>query len=339
MPVDLERSNVLINLLEASTSLAVVSAFLKRRGLHYSAGSWEAMRNLRLLKHLENEAISNFDLESLVQEVEEYGRQHVFLYSCDSLAARAMLDRVTVGRELEARGLERLIDSSTLVETPQGAEIVDVRWESDNGRDFALVIKEVELRTYVKYLRAEQRGTQLLKVYDRINERAVNIARLHITGALELRIASRRNTTRYEQDIYDFFSRIDGLIDSSAFTELSITAGKDYIWKNRKLLSEQIRSVDATMRNAEGNVLRGATGRMDSDLSDDDAVADSLDVLLDGDANAYCDAANIYFKPTEKMSAETHVILSGEPNEFALPAKCTKGDYEHVLEQIRFFNR
>src|SRR5690606_11461217 len=127
---------------------------------------------------------------------------------------------------------------------------------------------------------------QLLKVYDRISERAVNIARLHISGALEIRIASRRNTTKYEQDIYEFFSRIDGLIDSSVFTEHSITTGKDYIWKNRKTLSAQIRSVDATMRNAAGNVLRGATGRVDSDLSDDDAVADSLDVLLDGDTNA-----------------------------------------------------
>lgn len=339
MPVDLHRSNVLINLLEQSTSLAVVSAFLKGRGLHHSAGSWQAMRDLRLLKHLEAEAISNDDLENLVKQSEEYGRQHVFLYSCEPADARIMIQRPNVSAELTRRELGSLLDGSTLVEDPQGTQIVDVRWESGQEGDYALIIKEVELRSHTKFIGIEERDNQILRVYDRVSERAVNIARLHISGALEIRIALRKNTSLYENDIHAFFNRINGLIESEKFTEYSISKAKDYLWENRKDLSENVRYVDSTMRNSAGNVLRGATGRMDSDLGDDDAVAGSLDVLLQGDAQAYCDSANIYFKPTQSMSAETHVVLSGEPNEFALPAKCTMGDYEHVLEQIRYFNR
>lgn len=57
------------------------------------------------------------------------------------------------------------------------------------------------------------------------------------------------------------------------------------------------------------------------------------------DQNAYCDDANVWFKKSDALSQKTHVMLSGENNEFALPANCTKGDYEYVLGQIQLFNR
>lgn len=338
MAVDLMRSRVLFKLLEASTSLGVVSDFLKTKKLHYSAGSWQAMADLRLLPALENEQISNEDLEQLVQEAEEYGRQHVFLYTCSSVDAIKMVDRKTVATQLQHRKIEYLLTQSKLVEDPQGVEIVDVRWDTAKV-DYRLILKEVELKTHDKLIGTRTDGDRLYKEYQREKERAVNVVRLHIDGFLEIRIASHRNSSRYEDDIFRIFQRLSGLLDSTCFTELSITTAKDYIWSKRKELNDTVRYADSRIRNSAGNLLQGASGGRNGDLNADDGVSESLDKLRNDDVDAYCDSTNIYFKAGEDITAETHVMLSGEINEFALPANCTRADYEYVLGRLRFFNR
>lgn len=337
MPVDLDRSRVLIALLESATSLSVVSQFLKSRSLHHSAGSWQAMRDVRLLPALSDEKISNKDLEDLLCDAEEFGRQHVFLYECDPSQAIALIDRNRVRPALAALELEHLLDGSTIVENPTGPQIVDVRWDTADV-DYRLTIKEIELRTYEKLIGTEDHGNRFHKVYERVSERAVNIARLHRNGSLEIRIAARRNSTKYEADIYNFFRRIGSIIPSEPFKEYSITTAKGALWRRRTELTKVLRFTDSTVRNSAGNALRAATGRMEQDLSSDAAVAGSIDGLLGMDQNAYCDSANVWFKKSDALSQETHVMLSGENNEFALPANCIKGDYEYVLGQIQLFN-
>ncbi|WP_241114282.1 hypothetical protein [Achromobacter insuavis] len=317
--------------------MAVVSAFLKARGLHHSAGSWQAMREGRLLPALEQEKISNEDLEALVQESEEYGHQHVFLYTCSKAAASRMIDRVNVERELTKRKQSHLLNASRLVEQPSGVELVDVRWDTAR-KDYQLTLKEVELRTYDKLIGTRQEGDEFLKVYKRETQRAVNLARLHIDGSLELRLTSHRNSSKYENDIYKFFVRMEGLLTMTEFRELSLTPAKDYIWSHRRELAGSLRYADSTVRDAAGNLLQAAAGGKGMDLNEDEAVAGSLDRLRDEDEDSYCDTTNIYFKAGDEVSAETHVILSGEVNEFALPANCTKADYEHVLAELKRFN-
>lgn len=338
MLVDLERTNALIRLLEQATSLRVVSEFLKSRDLHHSAGSWVQMRDSRLIPAVESGAISNQDLESLVAESEEYGRQHVFLYTCSPDDAAKLIDRAKVTEELERRGLEKLLQETKVVENPVGLEIVDVRWDTADV-DYRLIIKEVELKTHHKLIGTKEDGDKFYKEYQVIRERAVNVVRLHIDGLLEVRIASHRNSSRYESDLFNLFDRLSGLLDPACFTELSITDAKNYIWSERKELKDSIRYVHSTIRNSAGNLLQGASGGKGADLNEDDAVSSSLDALQKTDHAAYCDSTNIYFKAGDGMSAETHVMLSGEINEFAIPANCTKADYEHVLGKIRHFNR
>ena len=38
-------------------------------------------------------------------------------------------------------------------------------------------------------------------------------------------------------------------------------------------------------------------------------------------------------------SKDVHVILKGKLNEFAIPAQCSKQDYEYVLNQLRKYNK
>ena len=69
------------------------------------------------------------------------------------------------------------------------------------------------------------------------------------------------------------------------------------------------------------------------------AVGQSLDYLLKEDKNSYCAGANLWFKKASGLSSDSHVLLTGESNEFALPANCSEEDYKYVLNQLRYFNQ
>lgn len=333
------KLNNILELLEQITSLSVVQEFLKRKGLRHSAGSWTDMRDKRLLPALEDNSIDIGDLIELLRYSEECGRQHVFLYKCTKKQALELMDRGRIAATLRRKNLSHLAQEADVLLEPKHPIIVDVRWEGVNV-DSALVIKEVETRERRKYARTEIIGNYLHKIYEYSKQRAVNVAKLHSSGFLEIRIASHTNTTKYDGDLVRFFTQIQDFFPSAYFSELSLTTAKDKFWTDRENLRSLIRYTNAIVCNVDGNLLHASTGSDQSDLSGDTNIGKSLDLLLEQDADAFCKEANLWFRKIDNiLSTDIHVLLDGEINEFALPGNCSPEDYQYVLSQIRHHNR
>lgn len=334
-----KKTKQIVELLRQTTSLTVVSNFLKARSLTHSAGSWEDMLNKRILPAVEANSLTDGELIELLRSVEECGRQHVFLYSCPKTKAAELLDKNRVTAILKARKEEGLLNEPLVLAEPPKPKLVDVRWETAKV-DLSLTIKEIELRTHTRFVGVEHypNGT-FHKVYEEKKERAVNLAKLHRHGLLEIRIASHSNSSKYEIDVNRFWRSIDDLIPAREFAELSLSKAKDLLWTKRGELTDKIRYSDSTLRDEHGNVLKAATGSEMADLAANPAVAKSLDHLLKNDPNAYCDETNFWFKQANGLSSDIRVMLGGEVHEFALPSNCSAGDYQHVLDQIRLFNQ
>jgi hypothetical protein len=316
--------------------LAVVRNFLKGKGLTYSAGSWEDIVTKRIFPAIENHQLANDDLIELLRSVEECGHQHVFLYSCPRAKAAELLSRPRVENSIRKAGLDDLLVAPKVLDQPREPQIVDVRLEAAEV-ELNLTIKQVELRKSYTFTGTEQHGSQIHKLYDLVEERAVNLARFHRDGLLEIRIASLANSTKYENALRAFWADIGFLLPIDEFSELSLAIVKERLWTERADLGDLIRHSDSTIRDEEGNILRAATGSDRAGLGV--AVGQSLDHLLETDENAYCDGANIWFKKSDSLSTDTHVLLGGESNEFALPAHCSEEDYKYVLSKLRSFNK
>jgi hypothetical protein len=338
MTQDQAKTQQIIALLEQVTSLGVVQEFLKSKNLRHSAGSWPEMRDKRILPAVENNEISNLDLISLLRSAEECGRQHVFLYSCSQPQAIQLLDRSRVSTILSRRQLSHLLAEPDILLQPDVPKIVDVRWETGTV-DLNLVVKEVEIRQHRKFLRNEVHGDDFYKIYTNEEQRAVNLAKLHRDGLLEVRITSHANSSKYDGDLVRFFRELNDFFPLAQFSEISLTKVKDRLWSERANLRHLIKYTDATMCNVEGNLLRAVTGSEMDDLSGDASIGQSLDLLMSQDDNAYCADANLWFRKSAHLSADIHVLLNGETHEFALPANCSEADYQYVLGQIRYFNR
>ncbi|MYM85727.1 hypothetical protein GTP91_00880 [Rugamonas sp. FT82W] len=338
MAVNHIQIDLVIELLRQTTSLDVVRKFLAARNLKHSAGSWDDLKNKRILPALENYEISYEDLIQLLRSAEESGRQHIFLYHCNEAVVSDLMNRDRIKSLLVQRGLDSLLKAPKIMQQPVTPEIVDVRWTTANI-DLNLCVKEVELRVFSKFLGEEKHGENTHRVYGTIKQRAVNFAKLHRDGLLEIRMASLENSTKYESNIRRFWDNVGELIPRRLFSEISLSNAKKKLWTDRDELSSLVRYTDTVLRDDYGNVLRAATGPDAGDLKDHIVVGESLDHMLNNDDSAYCDGTNFWFKKNNDLSADVHVLLNGDLNEFALPANCSEEDYVYVLNHVRTLNR
>lgn len=292
------------------------------------------METRRLIPAVESDQISNDDLIGLLRSAEECGRQHVFLYSCDK--AHELLDEARVRDILARMGKADLLTNPAVLAEPATPTLADVRWEQlPTGR--SLVVKEIELRSQQRYVRTERDGNLLRKVYEIKQERVVNIARLHANGLFEIRVGSHANSSRYQDDINRFWRQVELIFPNKEFLEVSLSEAKSRLLRDRADLTNRIRYSDSVLRNDNGVILRAATGTEGADLGADVGAQASISAFVEHDA--YCEGHNFYFKAAPGLGNDVHVLMTGALNEFAIPANCSAGDYQYVLDQVRSLNR
>ncbi|WVH09101.1 MAG: hypothetical protein EoVTN8_423 [Fluviibacter phosphoraccumulans EoVTN8] len=325
-------------MLEQTSSLAVVRDFLKSRNTRFSAGSWVEMYEKRVVPAIESFQITNVDLIELLRIAEENGKQHVFLYQCSDEIASWIMDRARVTQKLKDLKLEQLTTTPLILESSDAPCLVDVRWNTADV-DLSLIVKEVYTRRSEKFVRNEVTDGWLHKIYEYQKHRVVNLAKLHRNGLLEIRLASQLTSSNYEYELARFIYHIKDLVPVDKFSDIPLSTARKRIWAERRQLATLIRYSDATIRDDFGNVLKAATGSVESDLNNQKAISDSLDSVLTSDTSAYCSGQNIWFKKSKHLQTDTHVLLNGTHHEFALPANCGMAEYEHVFDQIRQFNK
>lgn len=330
--------SMLFDLLQRSTSLGVISDFLKRKGLHYSAGSWEDMFALRLHPYVDESKITLPELVDLLGSVEEYGRQHIFLFKTSPEKARAMMDRARVKQVLDVMKLGGLLTSPKLYDFPKNPTVADVRWvTAENGIDQELIIKEIQAREYLKLVGTTPTTKGIIKEFDNEQERGVNLIRLNRNGQMEVRVAARSGTTRYGIDAREFRTRMKQLISVDGFADVSLTKAKTTLWTNRAKYAGKIRFSEVAARNDDDFVLKAVGGRIDANVSSNAASVASMEKFIE--QKGRCESYNLWFSKDHTPSKkDIHFLMTGEPNEFAINASCTKEDYEYVLAEIRSLN-
>src|SRR5579862_7261548 len=72
--------------IQNGSSIVAVSEFLRSKNVRHSAGSWEQLKNERILPAVEAGELSDDDIRMLVREAEDFGRQHIFFFEPTSTA-------------------------------------------------------------------------------------------------------------------------------------------------------------------------------------------------------------------------------------------------------------
>jgi len=339
---DAQLAQVIFRLLKQATSQQVVRDFLKANDVRTSAANWDDLFTRRIQPALEDETLTVKQLRSLLQEVEECGKQHTFLFACDPAAARAILSRRRIQGLAAERGLAALLTNPLDLELPDAATVVDVRLIGPEGSDqlAGLVVKQVETRE-TKVFVGEQHdaaaGT-MTRTYSITKKRAVNVAYLNADGMLEMRVASQDNKTHYHDNVASLRGAVVPFIPRDGFGAVSLSKAKDRLWEDREALSEEVRYSNSSARNDFGYTMNVSSSAQEDNLSTDGGSTAAMQSFLDGDGHII--GANLYVKiPDTDPAREVHLLISGDVNEFAVPVSCSARDYEHVRGKILALNR
>lgn len=336
---DKKLSVVIFGLIRNATSQQVVKDFLKGKNVPTS-GNWDELYEKRILPALTQAKFTVNDLRELLQKVEEFGRQHTFLYQCSPQIAKAIMNPKRIAAIAEEEGLDGLLQTPLDIELPETPTVVDIRIEQYGTYDpVSLTIKIVEkrlIKTFQSEVIDRDRG-EITKKYSFTEKRAVNVATLDHNGLLELRIASQDNSTKYTELLRVMQSCIRKFIPQNGFNAVSLSTAKDKIHKDRATLSSDFRYSNSTAVNDLGAVLQISSSSQDDNLSSDNGSMTAIDSFLASDGHVT--GANVYAKiPGTPPQREIHLLLSGDINEFAVPVACSGGDYFYVRGKVIALN-
>ncbi|MFJ2449485.1 hypothetical protein [Pseudomonas sp. NPDC087626] len=338
--VEKERAESIFELLKAATTQQVVKDFLKDKGVHHSATNWEHMYDSRVLPALENKKLALADLESLLRDVEEHGRQHIFLFRCKPADAPQMLSENRLTQIAKAEGLARLLAQPAYVNMPDEPEIVDIRIiRAPNGNGvLGLTIKIVECRESSKLVDDDfdQHTGRRTKVWEVTKKRAVSVAHLSHEGLLEIRVSSRENSTKYHEQVSELIRLINKFIPINSFEPVSLGKSKATLHEKKDDFAGVIRYTSTTATNDMGISMNLSAANMSNNLMQNDGSSGAMREFLA--KKGYVTGSNIWFIMPDDATREVHVILNGEVHEFAVTAACSPRDYSYVLGKILSLN-
>jgi hypothetical protein len=316
-------------LLEHATSLTVVGDYLKKRGLAHSAGSWEEMRENRLTPELRKGTLTITDLIELLAEVEEYGRAHTFLYTIPKNECALLLNEDRVRNTAKKLGVLDRLGPGQVLDQPATPTLTSIRLGSDE-RGTSLTLKVIEKRDEHELVGEEIQGDLLVVRYRVVPVRAVNVVRLFSFGLLEIRIQSHRSSTRYADDLARIREIVKDFVPVSNPKDFSLGHAKLRLWTQREKFADLVKFSTSRLRNRSGNMISATSGSEEKNLLQDAKVTASVDAFCAG-GGAYCESSNLYWlKQDGKLpSRDIHMLLPELRNEFAIPANCSKLDYEY----------
>lgn len=328
--------DILLSLIQEQSTVRDFSSFLKSRGVAGGA-TWSDLQD-RAKAALQRNKLSEKDLTEFLAEAEEYGRQHIFLYRIKGGFALPTPKKIEAW--LQKHGAVGALAAAQVVDKPNEPTIAEVRKDPARGGDL-LVIKIVETRTYDNFLGTEERGGgRYSREYQREEVRAVNVIRVHPDGVLEIRIFSHRSgSTDYGRQLAELWTLIADIVKPTEALTMSLVKAKKSLYESRHNLEDTVSFSSTLLRNSAGINVTAACGR-ELNLFSDNATDAGLQTMTT-QGEAYCDEHNLWWlkQKRSRPTQDIHVMMAGEPNEFAIPQQCSRADYEHVLSEIRRFNK
>jgi len=333
VPYDKSCLALVVKLLGETTTLDVVRAFLRSKAEHFSAGSWDEMRDKRLASALSRGAIVMGDLVALLSQVEEYGGTHSFLYKTTAANARNILADTAVKTALKKMGLSAILENPLILDQPTEATVASVRWDNDK-RGRCLVAKVIESRTKLVPGQGENTDELLVKRWTKVPVRTVNVMRLYASGLLEIRVPAHTTSTDYTVERDALWRMLTDLIPPAGFQPLSLAKAKDALFNRKDEFKSRIRYTDSTLRDDHGATITAGTAGEQASLFQNKGASESVGTFLKH--GGHCDEFNIWWIAQKNAlpTKDIHMIISGEPQEFRITSSCTKEDFEYTFDSL-----
>lgn len=278
----------------------------------------------RLQEALKNHSFAPEDLVRLLNSIEEYGNQHVYLYRND---ARDVLDEI---RDIERfrRALNRaelipLLNATRPLFLPRDPSLVSIH--HDGSR---LQAKWVQQDRRIHFVREWEEGDSVFREYVKRVSRRVSLFRLEFaTGQAELLLARLPSGEIYEEAKEKCVSDLALFLNWQTFTPLAL--GKAIIKIER---SGEIDRRGCNFRTAAGGfvLLRSPDERHDYDK--DPEIRNARGALSLKSAPFY---GNFYWLDRGGLKRRVHTHLYARDGGVGFFGEYIESEVDYVLQRIR----
>jgi len=320
-----EDVKLLLDLL-LSHKMAFAQELLRARGLPFS-GTKARLRQ-RLEAYLKEGAIEADDLVQLLNKIEGWGNQHIYIYKSPKQQIERWVDEDLVRRHLGALGLDDLLNRQRPLLLPEEPTLSSIEWTPELAR-----FVWVEKRSWEERIPDEDReeGDKVWRAY------RVNVSRGLVafdwdlvSGYAALMVQRLPRGTRYHQIRDRFEEDLEAIVGLRHFERVRISGAIQRIE-----MSDEVRR-----RQLAYQALRGGKVSFTSASSSRDTFADP-DLDRAGDifrGTAAGLMGNFYWLPVKgRLQSELHVKLYARDHRVGIFGEHEELGVRYVLSRIRYY--
>ncbi len=316
---------LLIELIFAHTKQHV-SDFLQGKNIPYT-GTKETLEE-RIRTGIDQRAISHEELVALLDDIEGWGNQHVYLYKLTEAAVEVLRDGDLVQQQFEAKGLGHLFNDGITVFIPEQPTLA-----SSSHNDQTLNLKFVEQRRWSELIANEVEdhpdyGQLEVRKYRTRRGRGVNSVRVHLpTGQVEVMIQTLQSGTRYDEVRDNFLAEFDWIVPWVAMTLVETAKAIPAIEA-----TDETRNRASILGTLTGSVAAFRSSQASADYRTDGDVKNARDALGDAVVGVM---GNFYWLPTAPLLQEVHTHIYKDRIGFL--GERTEIEVGYVLSRIRAY--
>ncbi len=304
--------------------MSPIQGFLEEHGLKRSGKKAELRQ--RLQDALDKGQVSAEGLIDLLDHVEGWGDQHVYLYTSPPGETKTWKKEKNVRERLAAEGVELLFNQRRPLILPEEPTLSTVEWSPGYVRFVWVEKREWELRLQEEDV--EEDGI-LYKAYEPQVSRGITKFDWNLlTGEAALMIQRLPTGEKYEEIRVAYELEIERFLKMSDFT----------LVKSRRAIRKLEHSKEALNRKVDHETQSGGKVSFTSKGRKTDAYADK-DLKKSRDAlggQTISVLGNFYFLPKpKKLERNIHIKVYSKDQRVGIFGECTEEEVTYVLSRIR----
>jgi hypothetical protein len=303
--------------------LDVVRSFLKERELP-SSGTKKKLRE-RVEDGLEDGSISRDEIIDLIDRVEGWGNQHIYLYkSADEQIGRWDTEAKAAAR-LRAVGHENLLNARRQLLLPANPTLCTVEWGPERAR-----FVWVERRVWYEHVPDEDYQEDDLEYTARRRHQSRGLVTFDwdlTSGHAALLIQRLPKGSNYKEIKRAFSAVLEPLVRISKFQPMAVSGS---ILKLEK--SGEVRRRSVEMVTGRGGRVKFTSGVRKADAFDDPDLKNARNGLGSKLIGRH---ANFTWPMPEDKERELHVKIYAPDQRLAIFRECTEEEVRHVLCRVR----
>lgn len=313
-----------------------ISGFLQSLQLPYS-GNKDVLRE-RVVKAVRDGATTQGDIVDLLNHIEGWGNQHVYLYQTTVEQRRPWRTEGRARQRLARIDAAELMNERLPVVLPEEPTLVSVGWSPEHVR-FVWVEKRAYTQRREDLDRTEgeleeglEAGAIIFKAFEGKVQRAITTFDWNLSnGHAALLIHQLQSGENYSAIRDNYESAIEEAVGVSNFRRVSIG----------RAIQPLVDSDETRNRQVEEATAIGGQARLTSGSRADDIIDDpGLVGAKAGLGNTSAVMGNFYWLPVEpNLQREIRTKLYATDQRVGIFKQCTETEVRHVLSRIRFFAR